>query len=115
MVALGAWVAIQAAGLAFARGVGGAAAGFTLHGHSQPRRHRKCHGPHRAVRPAARVSPGLAVRDCRADRVVGMRNRGIGRSGAIALEGAAERRAWMTTYEQTLRSFLKDDDIAALA
>ena len=52
--------------------------GVALHGHPQPRRRRKCHGLHRAVRTAARVSARPAVRDCRAGRVVAMRNRRIG-------------------------------------
>jgi hypothetical protein len=115
MVALGAWVLVQAAGLAFARGVGGAAAAS---------RYMDILSLGVLANAMALIALSERVREYRPNLRFGTAILaawslcaivGSARSGAIALEGAAERRAWMITYEQTLQSFLKDDDIAALS
>lgn len=115
MASLGAWVAIQAAGLAFARGAGGVAPasrymdilslGVVANAMALIALADRLHAYRRAWRLATAVL--MAWSAC---AIVGS-----ARIGDVGLQGAAERRAWMTTYEQTLRSFLKDDNIAAFA
>jgi hypothetical protein len=115
MVALGSWVAIQAAGLAFARGAGGAAPasrymdilslGLVANAMALIALVDRFH----AYRPAWRLATAVLMAWSTCAIV------GSARVGGQGLAGAAERRAWMTTYEHALRSFLKDDNIAAFA
>lgn len=113
MTALGSWVAIQAAGLAFARGAGGAAPAsrymdiLSLGVVANAMALIALGDRLREYRPAWRLATAVLMAWSTCAIV------GSARIGDMGLQGAAERRAWMTTYEQALRSFLADDDIAA--
>jgi len=115
IAALGSWVILQAGGLAFARGAGGAgpasrymdilSIGLVANAMALTALADRFHANPRAWRLATAVVMAWSV----------WAIAGSARMGDQGLAGAAARHAWMVNYEPSLRTFLKDDDIAAFA
>lgn len=113
MFALGSWVVLQAAGLAHARGLGGAAPasryldilslGVLTNAMALTALGRRL----TTYRTPQRFVTGVLMAWC----VWAIA--GVAHIADQGLAGAAVRRTWMADYERNLRSFLKDDDLAS--